>query len=115
VLRNLGVALGHALLGFVSLRQGLARLAVDEATIATDLDASWEVLAEPIQTVMRRHGIDQPYEKLKVLTRGRSGITRETLHAFIDGLALPDDAKARLKALTPATYIGRAAALAARV
>jgi adenylosuccinate lyase len=99
----------------VSLRQGLARLAVDEGAIAADLDASWEVLAEPIQTVMRRHGIDQPYEKLKVLTRGRSGITRETLHAFIDGLALPDDAKARLKALTPATYIGRAAALAARV
>jgi adenylosuccinate lyase len=115
VLRNLGVALGHALLGFTSLRQGLARLAVDERVIAADLDASWEVLAEPIQTVMRRHGIDEPYEKLKALTRGRTGITRETLHAFIDGLALPDDAKSRLKALTPATYIGRAAELAARV
>jgi adenylosuccinate lyase len=115
VLRNLGVALGHALLGYVSLRQGLARLAVDAGAIAADLDASWEVLAEPIQTVMRRHGIDAPYEKLKALTRGRTGITRETLHAFIDGLALPDDAKARLKALTPAGYVGLAARLAARV
>jgi adenylosuccinate lyase len=115
VLRNLGVALGHALLGWVSLRQGLSKLDVDPLRIAQDLDGNWEVLAEPIQTVMRRHGIDNPYEQLKALTRGRTGMTRETLHAFVDGLALPADAKARLKALTPANYIGRAADLAKRV
>lgn len=115
VLRNLGVALGHALLGWVSLRQGLAKLDVDAARIAQDLDGNWEVLAEPIQTVMRRYGIDNPYEKLKALTRGKTGMTRETLHAFIEALELPDDAKARLKALTPATYIGLAADLARRV
>ena len=115
VLRNLGVALGHALLGWVSLRQGLAKLDVDALRIAQDLDGNWEVLAEPIQTVMRRHGIDNPYEQLKALTRGRTGMTRETLHSFIDGLALPADAKARLKALTPANYVGRAADLAKRV
>ena len=115
VLRNVGVALGHALLGWVSLSQGLSRLAVDEARIAADLDANWEVLAEPIQTVMRRYGVPNPYEQLKALTRGVTGMTRESLHAFIDGLAIPADAKARLKALTPATYIGKAAELARRV
>jgi adenylosuccinate lyase len=115
VLRNMGVALGYALLGWVSLRQGLAKLAVDEARIAADLDANWEVLAEPIQTVMRRHGVPHPYEQLKALTRGKTGITRESLHAFIDALALPEDARARLKALTPASYTGLAADLARRV
>ncbi len=115
VLRNIGVALGHSLLGWTSLRHGLVRLAVDEARIAADLDANWEVLAEPIQTVMRRYGVANPYEQLKALTRGVTGITRESLHAFIDGLAIPADAKARLKALTPATYIGRAAELARRL
>jgi adenylosuccinate lyase len=115
VLRNIGVALGHALVGWVSLEQGLGRLAVDKARIAADLDHCWEVLAEPIQTVMRRYGVPHPYEQLKALTRGKSGITRESLHAFIDGLALPADAKATLKALTPATYTGLAAALARRV
>ncbi len=115
VLRNMGVALGYALLGWVSLTQGLARLAVDESKLAADLDANWEVLAEPIQTVMRRYGVPNPYEQLKALTRGKTGITRESLHAFIEGLALPPDAKARLLALTPATYIGRAAELARRV
>jgi adenylosuccinate lyase len=114
VLRNLGVALGHALLGFVSLRQGLAKLEVDPQRMASDLDANWEVLAEAIQTVMRRYGVPEPYEKLKALTRGRSGMTRESLHTFIDTLALPDDAKARLLALTPATYVGLAEALARR-
>jgi adenylosuccinate lyase len=115
VLRNIGVALGHALLGWVSLSQGLSRLAVDEARLGEDLDANWEVLAEPIQTVMRRYGVPNPYEQLKALTRGVTGITRETLHAFVDGLAIPADAKARLKALTPATYVGKAADLARRV
>ena len=115
VLRNMGVALGYSLLGWASLRQGLAKLTVDAARIAADLDASWEVLAEPIQTVMRRHGIDSPYEQLKALTRGKTGMTRESLHAFIGGLAIPDDAKARLLALTPATYLGKAAELARRV
>jgi adenylosuccinate lyase len=115
VLRNLGVALGHTMLGWISLRQGLARLAVDRDCIAADLDASWEVLAEAIQTVMRRYGLPEPYEQLKGLTRGRAGITRESLHAFIDELALPAEAKARLKALSPSTYTGLAASLAKRV
>jgi adenylosuccinate lyase len=115
VLRNMGVALGYSLLGLVSCRNGLARLEVDPARLAVDLDANWEVLAEPIQTVMRRYGAPNPYEQLKALTRGKSGMTRESLHAFIDGLEIPADAKAGLKALTPATYIGNAATLARRV
>jgi adenylosuccinate lyase len=115
VLRNMGVALGHTLLGWTSLSQGLDKLAVDEAAITADLDSKWEVLAEPIQTVMRRYGIANPYEQLKSLTRGRTGMTRDMLHAFIDGLALPADAKARLKSLTPATYTGKAGALARRI
>jgi adenylosuccinate lyase len=115
VLRNMGVAFGYALLGFVSCRSGLSRLEVDPARLAADLDANWEVLAEPIQTVMRRYGVANPYEQLKALTRGKSGMTRESLHAFIDGLEIPAEAKTRLKALTPATYIGNASALAHRV
>jgi adenylosuccinate lyase len=115
VLRNMGVALGHALLGWISLKQGLRRLEVDAARIAADLESCWEVLAEPIQTVMRRYGVANPYERLKALTRGRSGITRESLHAFIDDLELPSDAKVRLKALTPARYTGSAGALAQRI
>ena len=115
VLRNMGVALGYALLGWQSLSQGLAKLAVDEAAITADLDANWEVLAEPIQTVMRRYGVPNSYERLKTLTRGVTGMTRETLHAFIDGLPIPPEARARLKALTPATYVGIAADLAKRV
>jgi adenylosuccinate lyase len=115
VLRNMGVALGYSLLGWQSLGQGLAKLAVDEAAIAADLDANWEVLAEPIQTVMRRYGVPNSYEKLKDLTRGVTGMTRESLHAFIEGLPIPADARARLKTLTPANYIGKAAELARRV
>ena len=115
VLRNVGVAFGHTLLGFVSCGDGLSRLAVDPARLAADLDANWEVLAEPIQTLMRRYGVPNPYEQLKALTRGKDGITRESLHAFIAGLAIPAEAKARLLALTPAGYIGNAAALARRV
>ena len=115
VLRNMGVALGYALLGWVSLQQGLRKLDADPARMAADLDANWEVLAEPIQTVMRRHGIANPYEQLKALTRGVTGMTRESLHAFIAGLDLPADAKAYLLALTPSTYTGKAAELAKRV
>ena len=115
VLRNLGVALGHAMLGWTALRQGLAKLDVDENRIAADLDSNWEVLAEAIQTVMRRHGLPEPYEQLKALTRGKTGMRRESLRAFIELLALPDDAKARLMSLTPATYVGMATELALRV
>jgi adenylosuccinate lyase len=115
VLRNVGIAFGYALLGFASCRQGLSRLAVDPARLAADLDANWEVLAEPIQTVLRRYGVANPYEQLKALTRGKGGITRESLHAFINALAIPADAKLRLKALTPARYIGKAVELARRV
>jgi len=115
VLRNLGVALGHAMLGWTALRQGLAKLDVDENRIAADLDSNWEVLAEAIQTIMRRHGLPEPYEQLKALTRGKTGMTRESLRAFIAGLALPADAESRLLALTPATYVGLAARLARRV
>jgi adenylosuccinate lyase len=113
VLRNMGVALGYFVLACDSITRGMAKLEVDEARLAADLDAAWEVLAEPIQTVMRRHGLPQPYEQLKALTRGRA-ITRETLHDFIAHLALPADEKRRLLALTPARYIGLAADLARR-
>jgi adenylosuccinate lyase len=115
VLRNLGVALGHALLGWASLRQGLAKLEADPLRIGADLDANWEVLAEAIQTVMRRYGLPEPYEQLKALTRGRTGMTAESLREFIGTLALPADAKARLLALSPSTYTGLAQALAQRV
>jgi adenylosuccinate lyase len=111
VLRALGEAFGHALIGFASLGKGLGKLEVNPDRIAADLDANWEVLAEAIQTVMRRHGLPEPYEQLKALTRGK-GITRETLQTFIAGLALPDADKQRLLALTPATYIGMADKLA---
>jgi adenylosuccinate lyase len=115
VLRNMGVALGHALLGYDSCLRGLNKLDADRGRMAADLDASWEVLAEPIQTVMRRYGITNAYEKLKELTRGKEGITRDALHAFIKGLAIPDSEKQRLLALTPATYVGKAAELARRI
>jgi len=115
VLRNMGVALGHTLLAWDSLLRGLGKLEADRKRIAEDLDAAWEVLAEPIQTVMRRHGIADPYEQLKTLTRGRTGIDRETLHAFIQGLAIPAEARQRLLDLTPAKYIGAAIELARRI
>jgi adenylosuccinate lyase len=115
VLRNLGVAFGHTLLAFDACLRGLEKVAPDAARMLEDLDASWEVLAEPIQTVMRRYGVENPYEQLKALTRGRTGITRETLHEFIRGLAIPEGEKARLLALTPASYTGLAAALAKRI
>ena len=114
VLRNMGVALGHTLLALDSLQRGHAKLEVNRAALDADLDAAWEVLAEPIQTVMRRHGLANPYEQLKELTRGKA-ITRETIAAFIETLALPEAEKARLRALTPASYTGRAADLARRI
>ena len=113
VLRNMGVALGYSLLAWDSLARGLGKLEVNEAALAADLDDAWEVLAEPIQTVMRRHGLPNPYEQLKELTRGKA-ITRESLAAFIHTLALPDAEKQRLLAMTPGNYIGRAAELARR-
>jgi len=113
VLRNLGVAFGHCLLGYESCLRGLARIEVDPQALAADLDASWEVLSEPVQTVMRRYGVEQPYEKLKELTRGRA-VTRETLHQFIRTLPIPEPARRELLALTPATYLGLAEDLALR-
>ncbi|MGE4335274.1 MAG: adenylosuccinate lyase [Pigmentiphaga sp.] len=111
VLRNLGVALGYCLVAYDACARGLDKLEVNSATIDADLDACWEVLAEPVQTVMRRYGLPQPYEQLKALTRGK-GITQEALREFILGLELPDDARQRLLALTPRNYIGAAARLA---
>jgi adenylosuccinate lyase len=114
VLRNMGVALGYTLLGWDSLARGLAKLEVNEAALAADLDAAWEVLAEPIQTVMRRYGAAQPYERLKELTRGKT-ITAQAMAAFIDTLVeVPAAERARLKAMTPALYTGLAATLARR-
>jgi adenylosuccinate lyase len=114
VLRNVGVALGYSLLAWDSCLRGLGKLEVDRDRIAEDLDANWEVLAEPIQTVMRRYGVENPYEQLKELTRGRR-ITAAELVAFVDRLPIPDEAKARLRALTPAGYTGKAAELARRI
>ncbi|MGQ9660529.1 MAG: adenylosuccinate lyase [Thermochromatium sp.] len=111
VLRNLGVGLAHLSLALQSIQKGLSKLEADPERLAADLDANWEVLAEPIQTLMRRYGIKQPYERLKELTRGRR-LNAEALIAFIDTLELPDSAKAQLKALTPADYLGDAAKLA---
>jgi adenylosuccinate lyase len=108
VLRNLGTGVAHTLVALQSALRGIGKLEADPARLAADLDANWEVLAEPIQTVMRRYGVEQPYEKLKALTRGRR-IEPDALAAFVDTLDIPDEAKARLKALTPATYIGNAA------
>jgi adenylosuccinate lyase len=114
VLRNMGVALGYSVLAWDSCLRGLGKLEVNRERLAEDLDANWEVLAEPIQTVMRRYGVENPYEQLKELTRGRS-ITAAQLAEFVDRLAIPDEAKARLRALTPAGYVGKAAELARRV
>ncbi|MEW6695235.1 MAG: adenylosuccinate lyase [Pseudomonadota bacterium] len=114
VLRNMGVALGYAVLAHQSLLTGLGKLELNAAALAADLDAAWEVLAEPIQTVMRRYGVPGAYERLKAATRGQQ-VTREALHALIDGLPIPDAEKARLRALTPAGYTGKATELARRI
>jgi len=114
VLRNMGVALGYALLGYDSLARGLGKLEVNPEALAADLDNAWEVLAEPIQTVMRRYKLPNPYERLKELTRGKA-ITREAIHAFIGTLEIPQAERERLLLLTPSSYTGAAAALARRV
>ncbi|UUM21889.1 adenylosuccinate lyase [Mycoavidus sp. SF9855] len=114
VLRNIGVAFGHALLAYDSCLRGLAKLEVNPPRLSADLDACWEVLGEAVQTVMRRYGVPNPYEQLKELTRGKS-MTREVLHTFISTLPIPADAKTYLLALTPASYIGQAIELAAHV
>ncbi|MEN9590339.1 MAG: hypothetical protein RLZZ481_2125, partial [Pseudomonadota bacterium] len=111
VLRNLGVALGYCLVAYDACLRGLGKLEVNAAAIDADLDRCWEVLAEPIQTVMRRYGLPEPYEQLKALTRGK-GITQEALREFISGLALPLEVKERLLAMTPRNYIGLAQTLA---
>ncbi|MEY3954586.1 MAG: Adenylosuccinate lyase [Pseudomonadota bacterium] len=113
VLRNMGVALGYAALAYQSLLTGMGKLQINEAALATDLDEAWEVLAEPIQTVMRKHRITGAYEQLKAVTRGKA-VTREALHELIRGLPIPEAEKAELLAMTPASYIGKATELALR-
>jgi adenylosuccinate lyase len=113
VLRNMGVALGYAVLAYHALGVGLGKLELNEEALAADLDASWEVLAEPIQTVMRRYGVQGAYEKLKEVTRGKT-VAAADLHGLIRSLAIPEAEKERLLAMTPASYVGKAAELARR-
>ena len=115
VLRNMGVGIGYAVLGLAAHLRGLNKLEANPAALAADLDATWELLAEPIQTVMRRYGVANPYEKLKDLTRGKGGITPEVLASFIRNLDIPDGAKQQLLDLTPASYVGKAENLAKRI
>jgi adenylosuccinate lyase len=114
VLRNVGVAFGYSLLAYESCLRGMSKLEVNETRISADLNDAWEVLAEPVQTVMRRYGLSNPYEQLKQLTRGK-GISKEAMQAFISSLAIPEGEKARLLSMTPATYVGAAAELARRL
>jgi adenylosuccinate lyase len=114
VLRNLGVGFGHSLIAYAATLKGISKLEVNAARLDADLDNSWEVLAEPIQTVMRRYAIEEPYEKLKALTRGK-GMTKEVMLDFIETLEIPESAKAELRQLTPANYVGNAAAQAKRI
>jgi len=114
VLRNIGVGFGYTLLAYDSCLRGLNKLEVNPQRLADDLDATWEVLAEPVQTVMRRYGIENPYEQLKELTRGK-GISKDALRDFINGLAIPQEAKDHLLAMTPANYIGTAVELAKQI
>ncbi|WDE09483.1 adenylosuccinate lyase [Thalassomonas haliotis] len=114
VLRNLGVGFAHSLIAYQATRKGISKLQVNENSLLTELDNNWEVLAEPIQTVMRRYGIEKPYEKLKELTRGKR-VDQAAMHDFISTLELPEPVKAELSALTPAGYIGRAVAFIAEL
>jgi adenylosuccinate lyase len=113
VLRNLGVAIGHSVLAYQSLGAGLERLELDERRLEHDLDGAWELLGEPVQTVMRAHGVPDAYDRLKAFTRGRP-MDKETMRAFIESLTLPAEAKQRLLALEPKTYLGLAPRLARR-
>ena len=113
-LRNIGNAFGHSLLAYNACLRGLGKLEVNAARLSADLAANWEVLAEPIQQVMRRHGVPEAYEKLKDLTRGK-GVDARRLRTFVNQLPIPASAKKRLLALTPSTYIGLAATLANRI
>lgn len=115
VLRNMGVGFGYTLLGYDSCLRGLNKLEANFEKLANDLDSSWEVLAEPIQTVMRRYGIENPYEQLKELTRGKGGINKQSLHAFIEALKIPSNAKQLLLEMTPASYTGLAGELAKKI
>ena len=114
VLRNLGTGFGHVLISLDSLKRGISKLKINAAAMAADLDNNWEVLAEPIQTVMRRYGIEQPYEKLKALTRGQK-INAATIREFVESLDMPDAARKELIALTPASYIGNATEQAKKI
>jgi adenylosuccinate lyase len=114
VLRNLGVGVAHSLIAYQSTLKGIGKLALNPARLLEDLDNCWEVLAEPVQTVMRRYGIEQPYEKLKELTRG-TGIDQKRLRQFVTDLEIPDEAKAALLKLTPAGYLGNAAQQADKI
>ncbi len=107
VLRNLGVGCGYAIIAYTSTLKGISKLEINRAALLAELDKNWEVLAEPVQTVMRRYGIEKPYEKLKELTRGKR-VDGEAMRRFIDGLEIPEDEKVRLKEMTPANYIGQA-------
>jgi adenylosuccinate lyase len=115
VLRNMGVALGYALLAYESLNKGLHKLEANPAQLAADLDRQWDVLAEPVQTVMRKYNITDAYEQLKELTRGKGGIDRESMQSFIRGLALPQHEIEALLTLTPASYTGYAVTLAKNI
>ena len=114
VLRNVGTGIAHSLIAYAATRKGLGKLEADDARLQADLLGSWEVLAEPIQTVMRRYGVDQPYERLKALTRGKA-IDAASLREFIDGLEIPEEAKVELRQLSPDTYLGNASVQARRV
>jgi adenylosuccinate lyase len=115
VLRNMGVAFGYTLLAYESCLKGLNKLEANPQRLSEDLNNNWEVLAEPIQTVMRRYNIENAYDKLKELTRGKDGINRTSLHAFIEALDIPQAEKQRLFQLSPDSYIGKAAELAKRI
>lgn len=115
VLRSLGVGMAHSLIAYKSTLKGLNRIKINPEALNRDLDQSWELLAEPVQTVMRRYGISQPYEKLKDLTRGKGSIDKKTMQDFIRSLQIPEDAKDRLLQLSPSTYTGNAAEAARKI
>ncbi len=115
VLRNIGVGVGYAILAYDSCLKGLSKLEPNVDQLNLDLDKNWDVLAEPVQTVMKKHGIENAYEQLKDLTRGKGGITRDGLHTFISNLKIPDDDKTSLLKMTPQSYIGLAASLAKKI